>query len=252
MKWGLSRLGIRVQLAVSYTLISALLIFSSAVALEITLQSILASSFDTTLQMRAQQVAEGVSVSHGTLSVSAIVSELPELDATAALIDSDDLTGENTNTTQETKESTGSYTNQNMLVRVLDTRGKLLYNIPATRDLVIPSASLTQPLQGKTLVWNPDEHEGTANSTVQHDAREPHDDLWHCPGRSITHLNQREHEHHDVPPFARDAFSTARECLLQLLACRACLSTHPPTDRDCACHQCERYAATRPSSTSER
>ncbi len=150
MKWRLYRPGIRAQLAISYTLISAVLIFSSAVVLEITLESLLASSFDTTLQMRAQQVAEGVSVAHGKLSVSAIVGELPELDATAALVDSSDLTGKSTDTMQEMKEGNDSYTNTDILVRVLDTRGKLLYNLSATRGLVLPSASITQPLQGKS------------------------------------------------------------------------------------------------------
>ncbi len=149
MKWNPSQLGIRAQLALSYTLISAVLIFGSGVALEIMLQSLLASSFDTSLQMRAQQVAEGVSVTHGMLSVRAIVGELPELDATAALIDSSDLTGMSADTTSEMKEGNDVSMNKDILVRVLDTKGKLLYSLPTTRDIVIPQASLAQPLHGK-------------------------------------------------------------------------------------------------------
>jgi len=43
----------------------------------------MASSFDLTLQMRAQHVAEGVSLQNGELVVDDIVHELPELSATA-------------------------------------------------------------------------------------------------------------------------------------------------------------------------
>ncbi len=81
--------------------------------------------------------------------MSAVVGELPELDATAALVDSSDLTGKSTDTVQGVKEDNNSSTNKDILVRVLDTQGKLLYNLPAARDMAIPPASLTQPLHGK-------------------------------------------------------------------------------------------------------
>ncbi len=137
--------GIRVQLTAWYTLVSAILILIFGVTLYTTLQTMLISSFDTTLQMRAQQVAEGVSVNRNDVSVSDIVSELPELNATAALLDPDDVNpGKDSNV-----ESIATYSNKNIIVRVLDTKGRTLFCYPASCTIIPSRISIVGPLRGK-------------------------------------------------------------------------------------------------------
>ncbi|GAC1388510.1 MAG: ATP-binding protein [Ktedonobacteraceae bacterium] len=150
MKWRPYTFGIRVQLTVWYTLVSAILIFIFGVTLYTALQTMLISSFDTTLQMRAQQVAEGVSINHNAVSISDIVSELPELNATAALLDPADVhRGNAQDVRQRVEEGSNVYSNRNIVVRVFDTHGKMIYCLPTSRNIAIPTASISQPLQGK-------------------------------------------------------------------------------------------------------
>ncbi len=141
--------GIRIQLTLWYTLVSAILVLIFGIAFYTTSQRLLASSFDTTLQLRAQQVAEGVSLHNGKMTVENIVNELPELDATAALIDSSDDDG----TPIANAEASASIQNlpradKSMLVRVLDTKGNVVYSIFSSNKLPLPRESITQPLQG--------------------------------------------------------------------------------------------------------
>nr|MBA2679211.1 hypothetical protein [Ktedonobacteraceae bacterium] len=95
------RPGIRIQLTLWYTLVSAVLIVIFGIVFYTFSERMLASSFDTILQLRAQQVAEGVTVSNGKIRVDDVVNELPELDASSALIDvagSDNLPDANNHT----------------------------------------------------------------------------------------------------------------------------------------------------------
>ncbi len=145
MKWRLSTPGIRIQLTVWYTLVSAVLILIFGVTLYTALQTMLISSFDTTLQMRAQQVAEGVSVHHNDVSVSDIVSELPELNATAALLDPEDVNnGKGSN-----GDSMAVYSNKSIIVRVFDIHGRTLFCYPTSYNTAPLSSSISEPLQGK-------------------------------------------------------------------------------------------------------
>jgi len=145
MKWRLGPPGIRVQLTIWYTLVSAVLILIFGLTLYTSLQTMLISSFDTTLQMRAQQVAEGVSINGNKASVSDIVRELPELNATAALLDPADVNnGVSSNANNRT-----SYSNKNIMVHVFDTQGKMLFCFPSSCKPILPSASISEPLQGK-------------------------------------------------------------------------------------------------------
>lgn len=149
MKWRLGTPGIRVQLTVWYTLVSAFLILIFGVTLYTALQTILASSFDTTLQMRAQQVAEGVSINRNHVSISDIVSELPELNATAALLDSANVNGGNSSNGQHVGDKNTPNSNKNIIVRVFDTKGKTLFCFPVSSSIAVPAASISEPLQGK-------------------------------------------------------------------------------------------------------
>ena len=146
MKWSFPAPGIRIQLTVWYTLVSAVLIVTFGLTLYTVLQTMLADSFDSTLQMRAQQVAEGVSIDHNNISVSDIVNELPELNATAALLDPDDV---NHGDGQHVPQGNTLYSNKNISVRVLDTEGNILFGSPTARGITVPSSSISEPLRGK-------------------------------------------------------------------------------------------------------
>ncbi len=148
MRWVFQTAGIRVQLTLWYTLVSAFLILVFSVTLYTILHSMLISSFDTTLQMRAQQVAEGISIHQNGVSVSNIVSELPELNATAALLDPQDVH----NGKASDEDRVPVYSNKNILIRVFDTQGKTLFCYPSSCSIPFSSVSISQPLHGKP--WN--------------------------------------------------------------------------------------------------
>src|SRR5438874_5447156 len=78
---------IRLQLALWYTVVSAALMLLFGIAFYSALQQTLATNFDTALRLRSQQIAEEVSVKKNQLVVDNILDELPELDATAAIVD---------------------------------------------------------------------------------------------------------------------------------------------------------------------
>lgn len=141
--------GIRIQLTLWYTVISALLLLLFGVIFYTTLQVSLANSFDTALQMRSQQVAEGISNRSGKIVVENMVHELPELAATAALIDSFD--GTDASQLVDPDQSAASQSQAlatHAVVRVLDTSGKTIYASPAFNHLALPASSMTQPLKG--------------------------------------------------------------------------------------------------------
>lgn len=145
----LSRPGIRVQLTCWYTLVSATLLLLFCITLYTSLQQLLASSFDTTLQLRCQQVAEGITIRNGKIVVDDVIDELPELEATAALIDaaSSDSVDPDVGT-KASREQATNRTSKNILVRILDRAGKAVYWTSGFNRLAVPSESVTKPLKG--------------------------------------------------------------------------------------------------------
>ena len=143
--------GIRVQLTLWYTAIFALLILLFSLIFYTTLQAFLASGVDSTLQLRAQQIAGGISSESGKIVIQDVTGELPGLDATPT-------PGEQGTGTTETNQTGGpndtgqhgtqSDVNIGTLVRILDGKGQAAYLSPAFRALSLPSASFTQPLHG--------------------------------------------------------------------------------------------------------
>jgi heavy metal sensor kinase len=144
----LAPFGIRVQLTLWYTSISALLLLLFGVAFYTTLQISLASGFDTTLQMRSQQIAEAVSLKNGKLVADDMVNELPELSATAALVDSFDGTDASAHPNQQ---DTPVNMKTHIFVRIFDVAGKMVYSSPGFSGIVMPEESITQPL--KRMPW---------------------------------------------------------------------------------------------------
>lgn len=143
----LSTPGIRTQLTLWYTLVAAGLILLFSMIFYSVLQQLLASSFDTTLQLQAQQVAEGVSLHNDVLVVDHLVDELPELDATAALVDSSH--GSNRSSSgSDPNASAEAFVNKNIAIRILDRHLKVVYVTPLFSRMRVPGISVTDPLHG--------------------------------------------------------------------------------------------------------
>ena len=124
-------LGVRLQLMLWYTAIfAALLLFTGAFFYQ-HLEHSLEASLDTTLQVRAQQIAGGITLVGGTTTVHDVTGDLPGFDANP-----------NDQRLSPVDVSFG------VLVRLLDARGQLVHETPAFRALRVPPASVTQPLQG--------------------------------------------------------------------------------------------------------
>ncbi|MBA2287392.1 MAG: HAMP domain-containing histidine kinase [Ktedonobacteraceae bacterium] len=141
--------GIRVQLTLWYTAIFALLILLFSLIFYTILQAFLASGVDSALQLRAQQIAGGISSESGKIVIQDVTGELPGLDATAPPGEGNSTptnrTGRSGNPGQRGVQSD---VNVGVLVRILDGKGQAVYISPAFRALSLPPASVVQPLHG--------------------------------------------------------------------------------------------------------
>jgi heavy metal sensor kinase len=161
--WPASSPGIRVQLTLWYTVVFALLILLFSLIFYTTLQVFLASSVDSALQLRAQQIAGGVSSEGSKIVIQDITGELPGLDTTAT-------PGVQSNSTAGTNQSGSvngtvpqnmqSDVNIGILVRILDVKGQTTYISPAFHDLTPPAVSFTQPLHGVSWQGTVNAHNG--------------------------------------------------------------------------------------------
>ncbi len=157
--------GIRVQLTLWYTAIFASLILLFSLIFYTTLQAFLASGVDSALQLRAQQIAGGVSSESGKIVIQDITGELPGLDVPAT-------PGEQGKNTTKPKQTGGPNTtgqrgvqsdvNIGILVRILDGNGHTVYISPAFRALSLPPASVVQPLHGIPWQATVNAHDGQA------------------------------------------------------------------------------------------
>jgi len=158
------RPGIRIQMTLWYTLVSAVLIVIFGIVFYTFSQRLLASSFDTILQLRAQQVAESVTVRNRKIMVDDVVNELPELDASSALIDvagGDNLPDTNHNGGDSAPNLNVPYPDRSIIVRILDVHGNVVYSTSTFSKLSLSSDSIKQPLQG--MPWKGT----TTNSSAQ-------------------------------------------------------------------------------------
>ncbi len=123
--------GIRLQLMLWYTLVFATLLFCTGAIFYKHLENSLEASLDTTLQIRAQQIAGGITFRNGKITILDITGQLPGFD-----------------TDTEDERPSQVDVDYGVLVRVLNARGVTLYETPAFHALLAPSASVTQPLHG--------------------------------------------------------------------------------------------------------
>ncbi len=123
-------LGIRLQLMLWYTAVFAALLLFTGAFFHQHLEHSLEASLDTTLEIRAQQIAGGITLVGGTITVRDVTGDLPGFDA-------------NPNDQHPSPVDV----NNGALVRLLDAHGRLLHQTPAFRALRVPAESITQPLQ---------------------------------------------------------------------------------------------------------
>lgn len=138
-------LGIRLQLMLWYTGVFALLLILAGIVLYKHLEISLNESMDGTLHIRAQQIANGISVDqYGNLHLDQATANLPGFQ-------------------DRTNAPRIGHINDDIMVGLLDAHGKILHTTPAFRTLHIPQQSITDPLHGMhwegTIATNKDEEE---------------------------------------------------------------------------------------------
>lgn len=138
-------LGIRTQLMLWYLLVFAVLMLLFGGIFYANLRSSLSNSLDSSLQLRTQQIAAGITNEQGKIVIQDVTGELP------GVVDRDTLPSTSTPDGQEGADHHADVS-FGTLVRILGADGTIVYSSPAFRNLhVIPTASIVQPLhQG---VW---------------------------------------------------------------------------------------------------
>jgi two-component system OmpR family sensor kinase len=129
-------LGIRWQLMFWYSFVFALLMVFAGLLVYNRLQSTLAGSLDTELQLQAQQIAGDITIDDGQgITVHDATADLPGFGRAGR--------GQHSPPPADV--------NLDILVRVLDKNGQPLRTTPAFYALIVPPQSVTQPLHG--LPW---------------------------------------------------------------------------------------------------
>ncbi len=141
---------IRVQLTLWFILVFSVLMLLFGTVFFVNLRTSLQTSFDSSLQLRTQQIAAGINEENGAIAIHDVTGALPGLvDADAT--NSTATPGQThlpTGTTSPYPHETHADVNLGALVRILNARGEIVYVTPAFLDLNIPPISVTQPLQG--------------------------------------------------------------------------------------------------------
>lgn len=148
--------GIRTQMTLWYTGVFALILLLAGGALYATLERLLASGFDTALQVRTEQIGSGISISGHTLTVRDVTGELPG-SAVGSMGDRVENASAGVPETNALSGGSGadegrptSDVNFGALVRVLDATGHTVYVSPPFLALNAPPASVSAPLRGGT------------------------------------------------------------------------------------------------------
>lgn len=143
----------RIQLTLWFILVFTVLMLLFGAVFYMNLRTSLQTSFDTSLQLRTQQIAAGINEDKGTITIHDVTGALP------GLVDPDATNGSETpgsglpptsTTTASTAKPVETLADVNLgaLVRILNNRGEIVYVTPAFLSLNIPSMSVTQPLHG--------------------------------------------------------------------------------------------------------
>jgi heavy metal sensor kinase len=133
----LSPVGIRLQLTLWYSAIFTLLMLLSGLLFYSRFQAQLASSLDTSLQLQAQQVAGDITEDRGVIRLHDATADLPGFDPT-----------------DRGQHVPPADVNLGILVRILNAEGQPVRTTPDFRQLLVPQASISQPLHD--IPWQGD------------------------------------------------------------------------------------------------
>jgi signal transduction histidine kinase len=172
-------LGIRAQLTLLYTAIFAVLFLLVAGVYYAALERTLQANFDATLTTRAAQIATGVSLENGVVTIQDVTGELPGNVSTSASGNTDTpatptetplpsvtqgpqsgTTGTGTGTGQNGAQSAQSDVQFGALVRILNVQGATVYVSPGFKALTVPVPSVSDPLHGVSWLGTVIAHDG--------------------------------------------------------------------------------------------
>ena len=144
----------RVQLTIWFVLVFTVLLILFGAIFYVNLRTSLQTNFDTSLQLRTQQIAAGINEDKGAIFIHDVTGTLPGLvdpDATIGIgTPGSGLTPGSTTSASTTKpDEIRADVNLGTLVRILNNRREIVYVTPAFLSLDIPTASVAQPLQGR-------------------------------------------------------------------------------------------------------
>ena len=147
--------GMRIQLTLWFIAVFSVLMLLFGAIFYINLRASLQTSFDTSLQLRTQQIAAGINEDRGTITIHDVTGALPGITDPDAVTDnatpkSNPQSSSTTTATPSTPVKTNEDVNLGALVRILNIRGDVVYVTPAFLALNIPPSSVTQPLHGNT------------------------------------------------------------------------------------------------------
>ncbi|QBD80948.1 HAMP domain-containing protein [Ktedonosporobacter rubrisoli] len=125
-------LGIRLQLTCWYTGVLAIIILCSGAVAYKHLDTSLESTADTALNLRIQQIANEVSYRNGHIRFDESIGDIPRLSSTAS-----------------PSSGIAVDVDASSIVRILDSKGRVLRATPAFQRLSLPEESLAQPLSGQ-------------------------------------------------------------------------------------------------------
>ncbi len=145
--------GMRVQLTLWFILVFSVLMMLFGAVFYLNLRTSLQTSFDASLQLRTQQIAAGINEDKGTITIHDVTGALPGLiDADAAnenrFPESSPTPTSTTTPTPTSTEETHADVNLGAIVRILNSKGEVVYVTPAFLALTIPPMSVTKPLHG--------------------------------------------------------------------------------------------------------
>src|SRR5258708_10392975 len=139
---------IRVQLTLWFILVFTVLMLLFGAVFYLNLRKSLQTSFDTSLELRTQQIAAGINEGNGTITIQDVTGALP------GLVDPDSTNVKGiplpsplpTNTLNQ--RETHADVDLGALVRILNASGEAVYVTPAFLALNIPSITMAGPLHG--------------------------------------------------------------------------------------------------------
>ncbi len=147
--------GMRIQLTLWFIAVFSVLMLLFGAVFYINLRASLQTNFDSSLQLRTQQIAAGINEDKGTITIHDVTGALPGLTDPDAATDmatpqSNPQTISTTTANPADTEKARADVNLGALVRILNIRGEVVYVTPAFLALNIPPTSVTQPLHSDT------------------------------------------------------------------------------------------------------